>query len=57
MARTNNTIANAGKENKRRKKTRQGSGRGTKFNTRVGSKRFKKKTRGQGKWIGMRYQW
>ena len=40
---------NAGKENKRRKKTRQGNGRGTKFNTRVGSKRFKKKTRGQGK--------
>ena len=49
MARTNNTIANAGKENKRRKKTRQGNGRGTKFNTRVGSKRFNKKTRGQGK--------
>ena len=49
MARTNNTIANAGKANKRRKKTRQGNGRGTKFNTRVGSKRFKKKTRGQGK--------
>ena len=49
MAKTNNTIANAGKENKRRKKTRQGNGRGTKFNTRVGSKRFKKKTRGQGK--------
>ena len=49
MARTNNTIANAGKENKRRKKTRQGNGRGTKFNPRVGSKRFKKKTRGQGK--------
>ena len=49
MARTNNTMANAGKENKRRKKTRQGNGRGTKFNTRVGSKRFKKKTRGQGK--------
>ena len=49
MARTNNTIANAGKENKRRKKTRQGNGRGTKFSTRVSSKRFKKKTRGQGK--------
>ena len=49
MARTNNTIANAGKENKRRKKTRQGNGRGTQYNTRVGSKRFKKKTRGQGK--------
>ena len=49
MARTNNTIANVGKENKRRKKTRQGNGRGTKFSTRVNSKRFKKKTRGQGK--------
>ena len=45
MARTNNTIANAGKENKRRKKTRQGNGRGTKFNTRVGSKRFKKENK------------
>jgi len=31
------------------KKTRQGSGRGTKFSTRVGSKRFKKPGRGQGK--------
>ena len=34
-----------------RKKTRQGNGRGTKSNTRVGSKRFKKKYRGQGRWI------
>ena len=34
---------------KARKKTRQGNGRGTKFSTRVGSKRFKKKKRGQGK--------
>ena len=33
---------------KARKKTRQGNGRGTKFSTRVGSKRFKKKKRGQG---------
>ena len=49
MASTNNTIANAGKENKRRKKTRKGNGRGTKFSTRMNSKRFKKKTRGQGK--------
>jgi hypothetical protein len=32
-----------------RKKTRQGQGRGTKFSTRVGSKRFKKRNRGQGK--------
>tara|TARA_A100001011_G_scaffold387364_1_gene464999 strand:+ start:150 stop:299 length:150 start_codon:yes stop_codon:yes gene_type:complete len=31
------------------KKTRQGHGRCTKYNTRVGSKRFKKKRRGQGK--------
>ena len=31
------------------KKTRQGLGRGTKFNNTVGSKRFKKKYRGQGK--------
>jgi len=32
-----------------RKRTRQGQGRGTKFSTRVGSKRFKKRNRGQGK--------
>jgi len=32
-----------------RKKTRQGFGRGTKFSTKVGSKRFKKRYRGQGK--------
>jgi len=31
------------------KKTRQGLGRNTKFGTRVASKRFKKKYRGQGK--------
>ena len=37
------------KPQKRGKKTRQGLGRGSKFNTRVGSKRFKKKNRGQGK--------
>ena len=35
---------------KAKKKTRQGQGRGTKFSTRVGSKRFKKKYRGQGRW-------
>ena len=35
---------------KAKKKTRQGQGRGTKFSTRVGSKRFKKKKyRGQGR--------
>ena len=31
------------------KKTRQGLGRNTKYSTRVASKRFKKKSRGQGK--------
>ena len=34
---------------KKGKKTRQGLGRGTKFNNTTGSKRFKKKYRGQGK--------
>jgi len=38
-----------GTPQKSRKKTRQGNGRGTKFSTRVGSKRFKKRKRGQGK--------
>ena len=38
-----------GTSTKSRKRTRQGNGRGTKFSTRVGSKRFKKKNRGQGK--------
>ena len=37
------------KPQKRGKRTRQGLGRGTKFSTRVGSNRFKKKYRGQGK--------
>ena len=40
------TIEN---KNGSRKKTRQGLGRGTKFSTRVASKRFKKRYRGQGK--------
>ena len=47
--------SNAG-ETKAKKKTSQGQGRGTKFSTRVGSKRFKKKKyRGQGKqlWLIM----
>jgi len=39
-----------GKETTSRKKTRQGQGRGTKHSTRIDSKRFKKKYRGQGKW-------
>ena len=42
-------ILNIGKETKARKKTRQGLGRGTKFSTRVSSKRFKKSYRGQGR--------
>jgi len=46
-------ILNAGKETKARKKTRQGLGRGTKFSTRVGSKRFKKRYRGQGRWASI----
>ena len=33
----------SGDGTKARKKTRQGLGRGTKFSTKVGSKRFKKK--------------
>ena len=42
-------IFGRSKETKSKKKTRQGQGRGTKFSTKVGSKRFKKKYRGQGK--------
>ena len=42
-------INNSQKELKARKRPRQGQGRGTKFSTRGGSKRFKKKYRGQGK--------
>jgi hypothetical protein len=34
---------------KRGKKTSQGMGKNTKYSTRAGSKRFKKKSRGQGK--------
>ena len=34
---------------KAKKKTSQGQGRGTKFSTRVGSKRFKKRYGGQGR--------
>lgn len=50
MARQRNSLLpTAGEVTKKRKKTRQGNGRGTKFSTRVGSKRFKKRTRGQGK--------
>lgn len=43
-------FGSSSKETKKRKKTRQGNGRGTKFSTRVNSKRFKKKKyRGQGR--------
>ena len=42
-------ILNTHKETKARKKTRQGQGRGSKFSTKIGSKRFKKKYRGQGR--------
>tara|TARA_B100000780_G_C21044265_1_gene419167 strand:+ start:151 stop:291 length:141 start_codon:yes stop_codon:yes gene_type:complete len=43
------TAGGEGTPTRARKRTRQGDGRGTKSSTRVGSKRFKKKTRGQGK--------
>ena len=46
MARAKGSIAT--RPQKKRKKTRQGNVRGTKFSTR-NSKRFKKKYRGQGK--------
>jgi len=50
MARRTAFGAGTQKETKKRKKTRQGNGRGTKFSTRVNSKRFKKKKyRGQGR--------
>ena len=37
------------RSSKRGKKTSQGMGKNTKYSTRAGSKRFKKKSRGQGK--------
>ena len=42
-------VAGLYREASRGKRTRQGLGRNTKFSTRVASKRFKKKYRGQGK--------
>ena len=42
-------IGGTYRKRKSGKKTRQGLGRGTKFSTKVNSKRFKKKYRGQGK--------
>ncbi len=49
MAKAKGVVGAVGKETKARKKQRQGNGRGTKHSTRVGSKRFKKKYRGQGR--------
>tara|TARA_R100001082_G_scaffold82413_1_gene49276 strand:- start:19 stop:168 length:150 start_codon:yes stop_codon:yes gene_type:complete len=49
MAKAKGINSLQGKMTQARKKTRQGLGRGTKFGTRVGSKRFKKRYRGQGK--------
>jgi hypothetical protein len=49
MAKAKGIVAGLYKQRQRGKRTRQGLGRGTKFSTRVGSKRFKKKYRGQGK--------
>tara|TARA_Y100000590_G_scaffold353535_1_gene406484 strand:+ start:1056 stop:1196 length:141 start_codon:yes stop_codon:yes gene_type:complete len=46
MAKAKGVVA--GKPTSSRKRTRQGLGRGTKFNTNPRSKRFKKKYRGQG---------
>ena len=48
MAKPKSFFSNTDKV-KKKKKTRQGLGRGTKFSTKVGSKRFKKRYRGQGK--------
>ena len=49
MAKAKGIVAGLYKQRQRGKRTRQGLGRRTKFSTRVGSKRFKKKYRGQGK--------
>ena len=49
MAKAKGMVAGLYKASQRGKKTRQGLGRNTKYSTRVASKRFKKKTRGQGK--------
>ena len=56
MAKAKQHFGSDAGETKAKKKTRQGQGRGTKFSTRIGSKRFKKeKYRGQGKqlWLIM----
>ena len=49
MAKVRGGFGNERVIKSKKKKTRQGQGRGTKFSTKVGSKRFKKKYRGQGK--------
>ncbi len=49
MAKVRGSIGGLYKPASRGKKTRQGLGRNTKFSTRLGSKRFKKKYRGQGR--------
>ena len=49
MAKAKGMVAGLYKQRQRGKRTRQGLGRGTKFNNTTGSKRFKKKYRGQGK--------
>jgi hypothetical protein len=49
MAKARGSIGGLYKPASRGKKTRQGLGRNTKFSTKVASKRFKKKYRGQGK--------
>ena len=48
MAKAKGGFVNSNKD-RTRKKTRQGQGGGTKYSTRVSSKRFKKKYRGQGR--------
>ncbi len=49
MAKAKQHFGSDSGRTKAKKKTRLGQGRGTKFSTRIGSKRFKKKYRGQGK--------
>ena len=48
MAKRAGTLFRDSSKSQKRKKTRQGLGRGSKFGTK-GSKRYKKKPRGQGK--------
>ena len=48
MAKKTSSLFRDSSSNQKRKKTRQGLGRGTKWG-RKGSKRYKKKPKGQGK--------